>query len=330
MGFGGIAAILLISLTAGASELQDLLRTREPTIVAEDGKLRFARAYDAGGRLIRLEITDELQSPSLRQVIDIRENGRTLEKLTWLDGHAHERAIESYYSPGRLRTRTVERPMERPTSRIVWTFTATREKRVEYRLEGARAIELSSSEEDSVLAGPGESEVWSQYLDCQVRAGRLTERTAGACETVLWGRFQDFLGQLRSDLNSLIPMPCEDERQVFAASGFRIDRTSCDLDASKRSGPDDPIRVLSAATSLVTGPMLSCLRDLNPSYAAELAAQMPDARWHLIGRLQSNKAAVAVRTFSLLHGIDSLSTSTAVASSRNATSISTSCFLTTL
>lgn len=47
--------------------------------------------------------------------------------------------------------------------------------------------------------------------------------------------------------------------------------------------------------------------------AAELAAQMPDARWHLIGRLQSNKAAVAVRAFSLLHGIDSLSTSTAVA-----------------
>jgi pyridoxal phosphate enzyme (YggS family) len=47
--------------------------------------------------------------------------------------------------------------------------------------------------------------------------------------------------------------------------------------------------------------------------AAELAAKMPDARWHLIGRLQSNKAAVAVRAFSLLHGIDSLSTSTAAA-----------------
>lgn len=47
--------------------------------------------------------------------------------------------------------------------------------------------------------------------------------------------------------------------------------------------------------------------------AAELASRMPDARWHLIGRLQSNKAAVAVQVFSLLHGVDSLSTATAVA-----------------
>lgn len=47
--------------------------------------------------------------------------------------------------------------------------------------------------------------------------------------------------------------------------------------------------------------------------AAELASRMPDARWHLIGRLQSNKAAVAVHAFSLLHGIDSLSTAKAVA-----------------
>ena len=47
--------------------------------------------------------------------------------------------------------------------------------------------------------------------------------------------------------------------------------------------------------------------------AAELASRMPDARWHLIGRLQSNKAAVAVHAFSLLHGIDSLSTAAAVA-----------------
>ena len=41
---------------------------------------------------------------------------------------------------------------------------------------------------------------------------------------------------------------------------------------------------------------------------SELAAVMPDARWHFVGRLQSNKAAVAVRSFSLLHGIDSLRT----------------------
>jgi hypothetical protein len=45
----------------------------------------------------------------------------------------------------------------------------------------------------------------------------------------------------------------------------------------------------------------------------ELRAQMPDSRWHLVGRLQSNKAPVAVRLFALLHGIDSLSAAQAVA-----------------
>lgn len=45
----------------------------------------------------------------------------------------------------------------------------------------------------------------------------------------------------------------------------------------------------------------------------ELSREMPDARWHLVGRLQSNKAAAAVRAFSLLHGIDSVSTAAAVA-----------------
>jgi len=44
----------------------------------------------------------------------------------------------------------------------------------------------------------------------------------------------------------------------------------------------------------------------------ELATAMPDARWHLIGRLQSNKAAVAASHFALLHGIDSLRTVAAV------------------
>lgn len=41
---------------------------------------------------------------------------------------------------------------------------------------------------------------------------------------------------------------------------------------------------------------------------AELAEEMPDARWHLLGRLQSNKAGAAVKHFALLHGIDAGST----------------------
>ena len=60
-------------------------------------------------------------------------------------------------------------------------------------------------------------------------------------------------------------------------------------------------------------------RDFGENYVQEavakisrLAAAMPDARWHLVGRLQSNKAAVAVRSFLLLHGIDSLRTVAAI------------------
>lgn len=56
-------------------------------------------------------------------------------------------------------------------------------------------------------------------------------------------------------------------------------------------------------------------RDFGENYVQEavakmkiLEAEMPEARWHLIGRLQANKAGVAVRRFALLHGVDSIST----------------------
>lgn len=71
-------------------------------------------------------------------------------------------------------------------------------------------------------------------------------------------------------------------------------------------------------------------RDFGENYVQEavekiaaLAASMPEARWHFVGRLQSNKAAVAVRTFALLHGIDSLSTVAALsrAASREARTV---------
>lgn len=60
-------------------------------------------------------------------------------------------------------------------------------------------------------------------------------------------------------------------------------------------------------------------RDFGENYVQEAVAkidqlrtEMPDARWHMIGRLQSNKAAVAVGNFALLHGVDSLSTVSAL------------------
>lgn len=55
-------------------------------------------------------------------------------------------------------------------------------------------------------------------------------------------------------------------------------------------------------------------RDFGENYVQEAVAKMeilgpgmPDARWHLVGRLQANKAGLAARRFALLHGVDSLS-----------------------
>ncbi|MFN2427486.1 MAG: YggS family pyridoxal phosphate-dependent enzyme [Candidatus Binatia bacterium] len=86
------------------------------------------------------------------------------------------------------------------------------------------------------------------------------------------------------------------------ASGVRIVAVTKKLDA-------DAVRDAYAAGQ----------RDFGENYVQEavakisaLASEMPDARWHLIGRLQSNKAAVAVRKFHLLHGIDSIHTVAAV------------------
>jgi pyridoxal phosphate enzyme (YggS family) len=73
---------------------------------------------------------------------------------------------------------------------------------------------------------------------------------------------------------------------------------------TKRLGADDVLAAYAAGH-----------RDFGENYVQEAAtkiagtrAAMPDARWHFIGRLQSNKAGVAIRNFSLLHGIDSLTT----------------------
>jgi pyridoxal phosphate enzyme (YggS family) len=78
---------------------------------------------------------------------------------------------------------------------------------------------------------------------------------------------------------------------------------------TKRLGPED-VRAAWAAGQ----------RDFGENYVQEavakitaLAHEMPDARWHLIGRLQSNKAAMAVPVFSLLHAIDSPSAVAAIA-----------------
>jgi pyridoxal phosphate enzyme (YggS family) len=87
--------------------------------------------------------------------------------------------------------------------------------------------------------------------------------------------------------------------------------------------PDD-VRIVAVTKRLsqedVRAAYAAGQRDFGENYVQEavakisaLAREMPEARWHLIGRLQSNKAAVAVPLFSLLHAIDSATAVAAVA-----------------
>jgi len=49
--------------------------------------------------------------------------------------------------------------------------------------------------------------------------------------------------------------------------------------------------------------------DIGENYAQDLeakAAVVPAVRWHFVGRLQRNKAAVLVRVGALVHSLDSL------------------------
>jgi len=99
-------------------------------------------------------------------------------------------------------------------------------------------------------------------------------------------------------------------RVVAAAASAGRDESSVRIVAVTKRLDADAVRAAYAAGQ----------RDFGENYVQEavakiamLADEMPDARWHLVGRLQSNKAAVAVRSFSLLHGIDSSSTVAAIA-----------------
>ena len=80
-----------------------------------------------------------------------------------------------------------------------------------------------------------------------------------------------------------------------------------------------PVRIVAVTKKLgaerVLAAYVAGLRDFGENYVQEATRKiaatrgsMPEARWHFVGRLQSNKAAVAVRAFTLLHGIDSPTT----------------------
>jgi pyridoxal phosphate enzyme (YggS family) len=62
-----------------------------------------------------------------------------------------------------------------------------------------------------------------------------------------------------------------------------------------------PVEVARAA--LEAG--LTMLGESRVQEAEEKVAALPEAEWHLIGRLQSNKARRAVRAFAVIHSVDS-------------------------
>ena len=105
------------------------------------------------------------------------------------------------------------------------------------------------------------------------------------------------------------------------AIAARLARMRARIDAAaRRAGRSgDDVRIVAVTKKLgldaVRAAYAAGQREFGENYVQEatakidaLADEMPDARWHLIGRLQSNKAAVGVRSFALLHGVDSMST----------------------
>lgn len=106
----------------------------------------------------------------------------------------------------------------------------------------------------------------------------------------------------------------------------RLESVRARVAAAAASAGRDPasVRIVAVTKKLGEGAVRAAYaaghREFGENYVQEavgkiaaLSAGMPDARWHLLGRLQSNKAAVAVRSFALLHAIDSVSAAGAVA-----------------
>ena len=87
------------------------------------------------------------------------------------------------------------------------------------------------------------------------------------------------------------------------------------LRAAAEAGGHDPARLRIVAVTK-TWPVevaraafeggLTLLGESRVQEAEPKVAALPEAEWHLVGRLQSNKARRAVRTFAVIHSVDSL------------------------
>jgi len=95
----------------------------------------------------------------------------------------------------------------------------------------------------------------------------------------------------------------------------RHERLLVRLRAAAERGGHDPqrLRIVAvtktwpvdvARAALETG--LTMLGENRVQEAEPKIAALPDAEWHLVGRLQSNKARRAVRGFAVIHSVDSL------------------------
>lgn len=95
----------------------------------------------------------------------------------------------------------------------------------------------------------------------------------------------------------------------------RRDRLLSRLRASAEAGGHDPARLRIVAITK-TWPVevaraafeagLTLLGESRVQEAEPKVAAIPEAEWHLVGRLQSNKVRRAVRAFAVIHSVDSL------------------------
>jgi pyridoxal phosphate enzyme (YggS family) len=99
------------------------------------------------------------------------------------------------------------------------------------------------------------------------------------------------------------------ERIAQACARAHREVASVRLVLASKTQPPDAIAAAYAAGA----------RDFGENYVQEAIAKratlahLPDARWHLIGRLQSNKVRAAVENFDLIHTLDSARLANALA-----------------
>ena len=95
----------------------------------------------------------------------------------------------------------------------------------------------------------------------------------------------------------------------------RHDRLLARLGAAAEANGHDPDRLRIVAVTktwpievarAVVDAGLTRLGESRVQEAEPKVAALPDAEWHFIGRLQSNKARRAVRAFAVIHSVDSL------------------------